>query len=106
MRISEKKAVEDPVIRGCKTRWPFLEHRKMNGLGARSWPDQMFMIPGGKPFFIEFKSPGEDPTDLQATKISRLKKDGYDVEVHDNKDSALKAIALRMCSAPAGFDGR
>ena len=96
MRISEKKAVEDPTLRKCRKLWPGLMHRKMNGMGFRSWPDQMFMIPGGKPFYIEFKSPGEVPTTQQAEMIERMKGDGYDVEIHDDKDQAVEAIRARM----------
>ena len=99
MRISEKKAVEDPVLRACAKRWPALQHYKMNGMGKRSWPDQMFMIPGGKPFFIEFKSPGEEPTPLQWVQIRRMQADGYEVSVFDDKDEALAAIERRVTAA-------
>lgn len=97
MRISEKKFVEDPVMRYCKKRWPELEGKKMNGLGQKDWPDRMFNIPGGFPFYIEFKSPGEEPTPKQAYMIAKLKRQGYDVEVHDSKETAIAAITRRMC---------
>jgi hypothetical protein len=99
MRLSEKKTVEDPTLRHCKKHWPRLKHYKMNGMGKRSWPDRMFLIPGGCPFFIEFKSPGEEPTLLQANTIKGLTEDGYDVEVHDDKDKAIEAIAKRIFGA-------
>lgn len=98
MRVSEKKAVENPTLRYCKKHWPRMKHYKMNGMGKRSWPDRMFLIPGGRPFFIEFKAPGEEPTVLQANTIKELIEDGYDVEVHESKDTAIAALALRIAS--------
>lgn len=73
--------------------------RKMNGMGMRSWPDRCFYVPGGKPFFIEFKRVGEEPTKLQADTIADLRRDGYDVEVHDDVEQAKAAIRKRMLSA-------
>lgn len=99
MQISEVKQVEGPTLSAVKKRWPRLKVRKMNGMGSKSWPDRCFWIPGGKPFLIEFKAPGKDLTELQAKTIKELIEDGYDVEVHDNKDRALRAISQRMAAA-------
>lgn len=99
MRVSEKKFVEDPTLRYCKKHYPELDCKKMNGLGQKDWPDRMFNIPGGRPFYIEFKSPGEEPTPKQAHTIAKLKRQGYDVEVHDSKETAIAAINLRMRDA-------
>lgn len=99
MAVGEIKGVENPTLVAIKKRWPRLKVRKMNGLGYRSWPDRMFCIPGGKPFYIEFKAPGKDLEPLQAKLIKELREDGYDVEVHDNKDNAMRAISKRMEAA-------
>ena len=96
MRLSEKKTVEGPGIRAILRKWPALQHRKMNGAGQRSWPDQMVLIPGGRPLFVECKSPGEEPTVLQAERIERLKGDGYDVIVVDSKEDFIAAVKQRM----------
>ena len=98
---------------------------KNNGMGQRSWPDRTFWIPlqspsattkaladeaeewqasGHKshlrifatPFLIEFKRPGEEPTPLQWDTIKHLRAAGYDVEVHDSKESAIAAIQKRL----------
>lgn len=40
-------------------------HFKLNALGSRGKPDQLFVAPLGKAFFIEFKRPGEKLRALQ-----------------------------------------
>jgi len=52
-----EKDVENKVVRYAKDQNCIV--RKMNGLGARNWPDRMFITPVGKVFFIEFKAPGK-----------------------------------------------
>jgi len=72
---------------------------KLNVAGRRGYPDRMFLIPGGKPFFIEFKRPGSVPTSLQSYTIKNLQNLGYDVEIHNNVEEALQAIGRRMEAA-------
>lgn len=65
---------------------------KLAGTGNRGKPDRMFLIPGGRPLFIEFKSPGERPSELQLHVHAQWRALGYDVQVHDNLLSAETAI--------------
>jgi prefoldin subunit 5 len=65
------------------------------------WPDRQFMIPGGKPLFIEFKRPGEVPRPLQLFIHDQLRKLGYQVEVHTDADEALKSITEKLNSLDA-----
>lgn len=96
-RILEKQHVELPVLRWFKKTYPGVRVTKMSAFGSmRSWPDRCFWIPGGKPFLIEFKKPGEEPTKLQTDTIEDLRSDGYDVEVHDDPEEAKRAIRKRM----------
>lgn len=60
------------------------------------WPDRLFLIPGGIPFLIEFKAPGEKPEGLQTHRIAVLRALGYDVEVHDDYTEAMAAINRRL----------
>jgi hypothetical protein len=78
-----------------------MECKKMNGMGQRSWPDRCFFIPGGRPFLIEFKSPGEEPTVKQAFTIAKLLRQKYDVEVYDDPTRAIEAITTRVNAARA-----
>lgn len=40
-------------------------HFKCNALGSRGKPDQLFIAPSGRTFFVEFKRPGEPLRPLQ-----------------------------------------
>jgi hypothetical protein len=68
-------------------------------LFSRSYPDRLFFVPGGKPLMIEFKRPGEALRKFQAYTIKRLKKLGYDIEVCDSSEDALKLVAYRLKQA-------
>jgi len=57
------------------------------------YPDRIFLIPGGKPLFIEFKAPGEEPDPLQLYRHEVLRELGYQVEVHDDYQTAFQAIS-------------
>jgi hypothetical protein len=70
-------------------------HRKMNGLGNRSWPDQMFTLAGPYTLFIECKLPGEEPSPLQWDKIQELRGLGYAVAVCDTKEDGW--LCLEIC---------
>lgn len=63
------------------------------------WPDRIFWIFGGRPLLVEFKAPGEEPEPKQVYIINELIRLGYDVEVHDNADEAIKSITEKMAAA-------
>ena len=55
--------------------------------------DRWFMLPGGRPFIIEFKVPGKKPTPLQQAEIDALMRLGYQVRWFDDADEAIKELA-------------
>ena len=57
-----------------------------------AWPDRLFLIPGGRPLFIEFKREGDDLRVLQEHRRATLKTLSYDVESHDTREGAVRAI--------------
>lgn len=61
------------------------------GLRA-GWPDVLFLIPGGRPLFIEFKSKGKKPTCLQAKRLRELVQAGYHAVWADNLPDAVDVI--------------
>jgi hypothetical protein len=73
---------------------------------ARGWPDVLFLVPGGRPLFIEFKKPGALPTPLQAHRISAMEALGYDVCVADSFDKARAAIARAVGRAQLSAQSR
>lgn len=60
------------------------------------WPDRMFLIPGGKPFLLEFKEVGHTPEPKQEYMHRMLERLGYDVAWTDCEEAALEAIAARV----------
>lgn len=66
--------------------------RKMNGRGFRAWCDRLFLGPGGKVLWIEFKRQGAAPTKLQERHHQQLREMGFDVRVVDNVEDGKKAI--------------
>jgi hypothetical protein len=67
--------------------------------GVDGWPDRVYLMPGGRPFLIEFKRPGESLRPRQEFRIECLKLWGYNVEVHDDADRAFQAITRALDSA-------
>jgi hypothetical protein len=73
---------------------------------ATGYPDRIFWIPGGKPLLIEFKRPGEPPSEIQDYVIDLLRKLGYQVEVCDNVNDAIKLIIKALEAALISEEGR
>lgn len=66
-----EKSIEKAVVKYAQERGCLV--RKMNGQGARSWPDRMFITPTGRIFFIEFKRPGGKLTPGQEQMLAVLR---------------------------------
>ena len=79
---------------------------KLNVKANTGYPDRVFWIPGGKPLFIEFKTPDGELSEKQKYHIDRLRKDGYNVEVCDNAIDALYAAIKAVEAADLSEDGR
>jgi hypothetical protein len=90
--------LERPIEEGAN-RWAIahgIRHRKMNGKGQRSWPDQLyysrFFLKGVKGVFIEYKATGKKPTKLQYEQMDELRAAGFDVAWFDNKLEAVNYL--------------
>lgn len=59
----------------------------VNGL-----PDRMYLLPGGRALFIEFKSTGKKPTRIQEHIIGRIRKLGFTVLVVDSPEAYKNAV--------------
>ena len=55
-------------------------------------PDRLFVLPGGRVFFIEFKREGQKPTPAQTREHARLWAHGVTVCVVDNVLDGLRVI--------------
>lgn len=59
----------------------------VNGL-----PDRMYLLPGGRALFVEFKSTGKKPTRIQEHIIGRIRKLGFTVLVVDSPEAYKNAV--------------
>lgn len=94
-----ESSIAKAVVTAAKKRWG-VESIKLSTsghYGTGGWPDRLFLIPGGRPLFIEFKSAsGWTLTELQAHRIHLLRTAGYDAEVHYSVADAIYAIKCKI----------
>jgi hypothetical protein len=62
-------------------------------------PDRLFVLPGGRVFFIEFKRRGQRPTPPQTREHARLQAHGVTVCVVDNVLEGLRVIDGMLAGA-------
>lgn len=93
-RILEGKHVEQPVVDYALETYG-IKSLKLNTRGWSSWPDRVFFFPKPWLLFVEFKRPGEEPTENQRDLHIYLEGLGYDVHVIDNKEEGCKLIDLQ-----------
>jgi hypothetical protein len=55
-------------------------------------PDRLFILPGGRMFFCEFKREGQKPTPPQEREHHRLRQHKVSVFVIDNVDAGLRMV--------------
>lgn len=69
---------------------------KIKAAQERGYPDRLFLIPNGVPLFIEFKRRGKKPEPYQTMIHKRLRHANYQVQVHDDIESAMQSIRAAM----------
>lgn len=69
-------------------------HRKFKSPGKRSAPDRIF-AKNGRVFFVEFKAPGKEPTELQLLEHEDMRAAGLLVFVCDSVQ-AFKSVLERL----------
>lgn len=102
----EKARVENPTVKRALNELlvPSIPLKLARG-SETGRPDDLFLIPGGKPFFIEFKWGAFEPEPKQEYWHGVLESLGYDVEVHNSVEEALTAIALKVVAATLYEEG-
>lgn len=68
-------------------------------ISCGGYPDRLFLIPGGRPLFIEFKSPSGKMTVRQSAIYEALKTLGYNVKICRNVDEASREIKEALDTA-------
>ena len=67
---------------------------KFTSPARRSVPDRLFVVPGGRVFWIEFKRKGKKPSPAQEVEIAKLRGKGAVVHVVDNVIDGKRIIEL------------
>jgi len=62
----------------------------------RNWPDRLFLLPGGRCFFVEFKRKGKTPRSGQKLVIKKLRERGFTVYVIDNIKDGHRLVQLEL----------
>ena len=57
---------------------------KLRLLGTIGWPDRLFLAPGGRVMFVEYKAPGKKPRPSQVKIHNTLKRYGFHVYTVDH----------------------
>lgn len=96
IRRQLESSIETKVVEDAKEKLGVLSI-KLELKRDDGWPDREFLIPGGKPLFIEFKRGGEDLRALQDLRAKVLRALGYDVIRCDDYDDAMNAVKERLC---------
>jgi hypothetical protein len=87
-----EKAIEKPSVAAARLRGWFV--RKYKGPGRRSHPDDLF-AKGGVIFWVEFKRPGKEPTELQWIEIRAMQAAGLDVVWLSDRDDFMAVLRDR-----------
>lgn len=69
---------------------------KFSSPGHAAVPDRLFVMPGGRVFFIEFKAPGKKATTPQSREHARLIGQGADCYVVDGVDYGKRLIDFHL----------
>lgn len=99
MAKTREAKVRDPVVRYAHS-LKIRTIRMYFGPGVQTaWPDDLFLIPGGVPLFLEAKAPGEKPSKKQDLKIKYLRDDGYNVNWYDSVEEGKKLVDAALWEA-------
>lgn len=94
MPVLESKIERDTCARAAKLMGVI--GTKLVAPGETGYPDRIFWLPVGRPLLIEFKRPGENARPKQVFIHEQLRGLGYEVQVHDNVNEALRAIRAAL----------
>lgn len=89
-----EKQIEAPVVRWARTNGVVC--LKLNLIGSTGWPDRLFLAPGGRMCFIEFKRPGEMLRRNQPQRVGLLQKLGFIVGVYDDVTEAIEFLGATL----------
>lgn len=91
--MSEKE-IENYLVRKIKNKKGIAY--KFTSPGNSGVPDRLCLLPNGKIFFVELKSPGKKPRALQINQITKIAKLGQRVYVLDSKEKVDEVLETEL----------
>lgn len=89
--VSEKEIEKYLVMRTKEIGMPCLKYSNPNMVG---YPDRIVVLPSGKVVWVELKSKGRKPSEIQWVRIKELRKMGHAVFIIDSKPEVDKLIGI------------
>ena len=93
--MSEKE-IENYLVRKIKNKKGVAY--KFTSPGNSGVPDRLCLLPNGKIFFVELKSPGKKPRALQVNQIRKITNLGQRVYVVDSKEMVDRVLENELLS--------
>ena len=91
-----EKEIENYLVRKIKNKKGIAY--KFTSPGNSGVPDRICMLPNGKIFFVELKSPGKKPRALQVNLIRKITNLGQRVYVVDSKEMVDRVLENELLS--------
>ena len=90
--------VEGAVVKWARGRGAIA--LKLNLIGSTGWPDRLFLAPGGRLAFVEFKRPDQPAVGErnQPARIGLLQRFGFNVGIFNNVDEAIAFLEAALFS--------
>ena len=60
------------------------------------WPDRLYVLPGGRVVWVEYKKPGERPTAIQDERHDLLTAFGHTVATYESVEEAVAGVAQAL----------
>ena len=89
-----EKEIENYLVRKIKNKKGTAY--KFTSPGNSGVPDRLCLLPNGKIFFVELKSPGKKPRALQINQITKIAKLGQRVYVLDSKEKVDEVLETEL----------
>lgn len=93
MGNTPESKVRDPVVSWAKSQGIYHVRMAFRPGVRAGIPDDLFLLPGGLPIFMEFKRPGKEPTPLQLERIAKLRATGFIAVWSSNATDAKAFLA-------------
>lgn len=89
-----EKEIENYLVRKIKNKKGIAY--KFTSPGNSGVPDRLCLLPNGKIFFVELKSPGKKPRALQVNQITKIMSLGQRVYVVDSKEKVDEVLETEL----------